>query len=210
MKSTTPTGNARRYVQTARAQAAEATAQRIVDAFLERLMLQWFDEITLDCVAGDAGVTVQTIVRRFGSKEGLLAEAIKTFAHRISAQRASPPGDIGRMVDNLIKDYEKTGDAVIRLLALEPRHAVLKPVLDFGRSEHRNWVSGTLAEPLGRLDAAARERALDALVIVTDVYTWKLLRRDMSRSVTATKTTMKDLIQAAISKLAYNPSGDGQ
>ena len=57
----------RHYAQRARAQATEATARRIVDAFLARLMAQWFDEITLDRVAEDAGVTVQTVVRRFGS-----------------------------------------------------------------------------------------------------------------------------------------------
>ena len=125
-------------------------------------MTQWFDEITLDRVAEDAGVTVQTVVRRFGGKEGLLSEAVKALANQINARRVSPPGDIGHLVENLIADYEQVGDAVIRLLALEPRHAALKELLDFGRGEHRNWVSGTFSEPLGKLDADVRERALDA------------------------------------------------
>ena len=96
----------RRYSQSARAQSAEATARRIVDAFLAQLMEQWFDEITLDRVAADAGVTVQTVVRRFGGKEGLLAGAVKTMAPQVSARRATPPGDLGLLVDNLIEDYE--------------------------------------------------------------------------------------------------------
>src|SRR6266545_3349860 len=68
MKVDAAAAKPRRYTQGARAQAAEATALRIVDAFLTRLMKQWFDEITLDGVAEDAGVTVQTVVRRFGGK----------------------------------------------------------------------------------------------------------------------------------------------
>jgi AcrR family transcriptional regulator len=164
----------RRYIQGARAEAAEATARRIVEAFLARLMTQWFDEITLDRIAEDAGVTVQTVVRRFGGKDGLLADAVNTMGDQIRATRATPPGEIGRLVANLIEDYEKTGDAVVRLLALEPRHAALKEFIDLGRRWHREWVAGLFGGELRGLDAAARKRALDALVIVTDVYTWKL------------------------------------
>ncbi len=189
---------ARPYLQGARAQSAEATGRRIVDAFLARLMKQWFDEITLDCVAADAGVTVQTVVRRFGGKEGLLADAVKIFANGVNAKRSTPSGDLECLVNNLIADYEQTGDAVIRLLALEPRHPVLTKYLDFGRSEHRRWVAGALAESLSELDGPARTRALDALVVATDVYTWKLLRRDMARSVPVAAQTMKRIIEAML------------
>jgi AcrR family transcriptional regulator len=188
----------RRYSQHARAQAAAATGRRIVEAFLARLMTQWFDEITLDRVAQDAGVTVQTVVRRFGGKEGLLARAAETLANWIRAQRAAPPGDLDRLLENLIGDYEKTGDPIIRLLALEPRHPSLKAVLDLGRRGHRKWAATAFAEPLNQLPASARRRALDALVISTDVYTWKLLRRDQARSLRETAATMKSLIQAAV------------
>ena len=187
----------RRYAQSARAESAEATGRRIVDAFLARLMAQWLDEITLDAVAEDAGVTVQTVVRRFGGKEGLLASAVKVFGEQVIAQRAAPPGDVGRLVDNLLADYERTGDCVIRLLALEGRHPAVEPILELGRDEHRRWVSGAFAETLRKLEPSARQRALDALVIITDVYTWKLLRRDMRRSVRETAATIRDLVQAA-------------
>lgn len=189
---------ARPYAQRARAQTAAATGRRIVDAFLARLMTQWFDEITLDRVAEDAGVTVQTVVRRFGSKEGLLARAVETLGSWIQAQRAAPPGDLDGLVENLIGDYEKTGDPVIRLLALEPRHPSLKTVLDLGRRWHRQWAATAFAEPLNQLAPSARRRALDALVISTDVYTWKLLRRDQVRSLRETAATMKSLIEAII------------
>jgi AcrR family transcriptional regulator len=191
----------RQYTQRARAEAAEATGRRIVEAFLARLMVQWFDEITLDQVAADAGVTVQTVVRRFGGKEGLLSDAVNTLAPQIKARRAAPPGDIDQLVENLLGDYEKTGDAVIRLLALEPRHPALKTVLDFGRHSHREWTRSAFAAALDTLEAQAREHALDAMVIVTDVYTWKLLRRDMGRSVRATAAAMKNLIQATITEI---------
>ncbi|HXZ68622.1 MAG TPA: TetR/AcrR family transcriptional regulator [Alphaproteobacteria bacterium] len=188
----------RAYNLGARADAAEALGQRIVDAFLARLMKHWFDEITLDQIAADAETTVQTIVRRFGGKDGLLAVAVKTFARGVNASRVTPVGDIPRMVDNLVADYEQSGDAVIRLLALESRHPAVKAATDLGRSEHRSWVTGILAESLEKLDAGARKQAFDVLVIATDVYTWKLLRRDMGYSAAATKSAIKKLVHAAI------------
>lgn len=199
----------RRYTQTARAQAAEATAQRIVDAFLARLMEQWFDEITLDRVAQEAGCTVQTVVRRFGGKEGLLAEAAQAMDAQVSARRASPPGDIARLVENLVADYEHSGDGVIRLLALEPRHPALASVMEFGRGRHRAWVASVFGEPLEKLEEGPRNRALDALVVVTDVYVWKLLRRDMQHSRTDTATALNRLVRSTLREFT-NHHGEGE
>jgi len=188
----------RGYSQTARAQAAEETGRRIVDAFVARLMNQWFDEITLDRIAEDAGVTAQTVIRRFGGKEGLLDDAIKVLTAQVNAQRGAPGGNVDTMVRNLYADYERTGDPVIRLLALEPRHPVITQMTDVGRREHRQWVSNAMAGPLSQLSETPQQRAIDELVIVTDVYAWKLLRLDMGRSLPAAIATTKSLVQAVV------------
>jgi AcrR family transcriptional regulator len=207
MKSRTATTSTPQYSQGARAAAAEATGRAIVEAFLTRLKREWFDEITLDRVAADAGVTVQTVVRRFGGKVGLLGEAVQALGKQIHAVRALHVGDVDRTVANLLKDYEETGDGVIRLLALEERHESLKQFLDKGRAWHRQWVAKSLGPLLGGAKEERKGRgrslpegALDALVAATDVYTWKLLRRDMGRSVEAAAMTMKQLIRATIAE----------
>lgn len=195
MKSNSP---ARSYCQTARAQSAAATGIRIVEAFLKRLGEQWYDEITLDHVAEDAGVTVQTIVRRFGGKAGLLADAIREMVRRAGESRATPPGDLERLVRNLVDDYERTGDTIIRLLALEGRHAVLHEQLSYGRDRHRDWIAKAFAGDLEQRQARSRQAVLDALVIATDVYSWKLLRRDMGRSVVATRNAIIGMIRSTL------------
>jgi len=158
-----------------------------VEAFLARLMEQWYDQITLAQIAADAGVTVQTVLRRFTGKEGLLKEAITRLAHQINARRSVPTYNLAAVVDNLLEDYEQSGDSVIRLLALEGRHEGIADLLDYGRGQHRDWVMRTFP---GQLDQAA----VDALVIATDVYTWKLLRRDMRRGLDDYKLTVTGLI----------------
>ena len=190
----------RSYTQTNRAQAAEATGQRIIAAFLGRLMSQWYDEITLDRVAADAATTVQTIVRRFEGKEGLLAASLQELGTQINARRTAVTGDLDRTLANLTEDYEQTGDPVLRLLALEERHPSLKSFLDYGRSEHRQWVTSVFVEPLG-FKGPRHERAIDLLVVVTDVYAWKLLRRDMGHGIPATTLLMKALVQGALAEM---------
>lgn len=188
----------RAYCQTARAESTAATGLRIVEAFLTRLGKQWYDEITLDQVAGDAGVTVQTVVRRFGGKAGLLEEAIREMMHLAGKRRATPPGDLERLVRNLVDDYERTGDTIIRLLALEGRHVVLHENLSHGRDRHRDWVGKAFAGDVELLEAKSRQAVIDALVIATDVYTWKLLRRDMGRSVAATRIAIIGMIRTTL------------
>lgn len=188
----------RTYAQVARAEAATATGTRIVEAFLGRLMSQWYDEITLDAVAKEAGVTVQTLVRRFGGKEGLLASAVPTLAARINTQREVSGRELTVVLDKLLADYEQTGDMVIRLLALEDRYASIKDLVNFGRGEHRKWVSAAFAEQLSNLPPENRLAALDALIILTDVYTWKILRRDMAHSLPETAATLQLLIRSTL------------
>jgi hypothetical protein len=48
----------RPYRQTARASAAEATGERILESVLRRVQEQWFEEVTLDVIAQDAGFDV--------------------------------------------------------------------------------------------------------------------------------------------------------
>jgi len=145
---------------------------------------------------------VQTVLRRFEGKEGLLAAAIGTFATQVNARRECPVGDIEAAVAALMKDYEQVGDAVLRLLALEERHPALQEALNHGRGHHRRWVAEVFAPQLTGLGAAARARALDGLVVATDVFTWKLIRRDMARSTAATGAMIADLTRAVLQKFA--------
>ena len=188
----------RAYRQSARAESAAETGACIVEAFLVRLKRQWYDEITLDHVAEDARVTVQTIVRRFGGKAGLLAEAVREMVRRAGERRATPPGDLERLIRNLVDDYERTGNTIIRLLALEGRHATLHEQLSHARDRHRGWIAKAFAGDLEQLEARSQQALIDALVIATDVYTWKLLRRDMGRSVVATRDAIIGMIRSTL------------
>lgn len=190
----------RPYHQTIRAQAAEATARDIVEAFADCIKDRWFDEVSLEEVAQRAGVTVRTVIRRFGGKEGLIEAFVASFEGEVATLRDTAPGDIAAAIARVLDLYEEWGDSVIRNLAQEPRYPALKLLLDLGRREHRVLTAAAFAPWLERLPEAAMQPLLDALVAATDVYIWKLVRRDMGRSRADTESILRQLVDAVLAQ----------
>ncbi len=196
MKDDSP--STRSYRQSARAKATEETGSRILDAFIARMEIGWFEEIRLEDIASDAGVTVQTVIRRFGGKEGLLEAATAKLEVDIFARRGSPVGSIDRIVDAIIDEYEFKGDLIMRFLAQEDRISALRKVTDYGRKDHRKWVGEVFAPWLEALAVHERDEVHDRLVIALDLYIWKLLRVDMKRSKSALRSAMIDMCACAL------------
>lgn len=188
----------RAYRQTARAAAAAETAGRILDAFMARMECCWFDEIRLEDVAADAGVTVQTVIRRFGGKEGLLEAGQKVMETNIKSARAIPAGNVAGALDVIITEYEALGSLVMRLLAQEDRYAPIRATTDVGRAHHREWVGSIFQPWLDPMSPERRLRAHDALVIALDIYVWKLVRVDMQRSTAELRHMMLSMCAGAL------------
>jgi AcrR family transcriptional regulator len=188
----------RAYRLGARARAAEETAERIVAAFRRRIGVDWYDAITLEEIAREAGVTVPTIIRRFGGKERLLEAAWAMFNEEITARRTVEPGDLDGAVRVIVDDYEAVGDVIMRALMQEERIPALLRVNNRGRAFHRAWIEQSFAPWLVGLSQAARRQRVDALVAATDLYTWKLVRRDMGRSPQHVRAIMRQLINGAL------------
>jgi AcrR family transcriptional regulator len=179
----------------ARAEAAATTAERILDAAVEVFWELPTDEISLDEIARRARVTVQTVIRRFGGREGLLAAGIEREAEKVGRQRDEAlPGHPAGAVGVLVEHYEVFGDRVLKMLAEEERIPALKAIVRRGRRIHRDWCARVFAPALVRLRGLERERRLAQLVAICDVYTWKLLRRDAGLSRRQTELAMTELL----------------
>jgi AcrR family transcriptional regulator len=174
-----------------RAAAAEATRERILEAAREAFLEGWYDEVTIASVAERAGVSGQTVINHFGGKEQLAAASYDAMAEQITSRRYSPePGDVPAAVEAVVDDYETTGDAVVRLLALEERVPSLQPLLARGRAGHREWVEAMFGAP----------ELVPELVVATDSYTWKLLRRDQGLSRDETLASMLKIVEALLER----------
>ena len=186
----------RPYRMNARAKSAEATRKKILDVVEVAFEELFFDEITLAEVARRAGVSVQTVIRHFESKEGLFLSSYLQTAEKMGADRGPlPVGDPRKIIDELVDHYERFGDRILWLLAQEEREPILKHLADAGRIYHLQWCRQAFAPALDGLRGKAHERRLAQLVTATDIYVWKLLRRDRDLSRPQTKLAMRELIE---------------
>jgi AcrR family transcriptional regulator len=188
----------RRYVMTARAAKTEATKARIRISAMELYCQRPIEDFTLEGVASRARTTVQTILRIFGSKDELIYAALEEMAAAGTFLRPTQPGDVKAAVSAFFDIYEAVGDLVMQRLNEERRRPALKPSLDQGRENHRDGVKTIFAPQLERQKGAARAQLLTMLNVITDVYVWKLLRRDMALSRAAAEATMRRMILGVI------------
>ncbi len=202
MNSTQPdTAGKRPYRMGRRAAAVAETEQRILRAAMALYMDHWLEDLTLDELAARAGVTVQTVLRRFGSKDGVIQAAGEALQQQVTSQRSQAPiGDVAGAIHNLIDHYEATGDMTMRTLAQEARHETLHAFAEMGRALHRAWVETTFAPFLDGRSAEGCDELIAGLVVVTDVYVWKLLRRDMSYGRSQVERHIADMVSAIIER----------
>jgi AcrR family transcriptional regulator len=192
MKSTRP------YDMTTRGEGAASTRDKIVRAGADLLRLQRFEDITLAAIARTAGVSHQTVLNHFGTKEGVAGAAADVIMRETEDLRASAvPGDIRGAVRIVIDQYEDSGDSNVRWAMTAERLGSLAPRIDEARAYHQRWLAWVFGDHLPG-EEAARRRTVNALHAATDVYTWKLLRRDLGLSRRETESTMADLVAGVL------------
>lgn len=198
MKKNTPSTeqNVRPYHMGVRAQSAKETGERILDATVEIFYEQPVDSISLDKVAERSGYTVQTIIRRFGGKEGLFTAALDRETKRLSDHRdLANSEDMDGALDILLDHYESVGVGVLRMLAEEHRLPSLQKVIDIGRNYHMKWCERVFNPILESFNGVDRERRLAQIIAITDVYTWKILYSDRGLSREQTKLALQEMIR---------------
>ena len=186
----------RRYTMGARADAVRETRRRILEATFALAQERLIAEISLDTVAERAGVSVQTVLRQFGSRAGLIEATVEHGSALVDQERRTPPGDVDAAVEGVVAHYERRGDATLLLLAQESGDAQVRRITQAGRTLHRSWVT----EAFGPQLAAVADPTVttDLLVVATDVYAWKLLRRDRGLTRSQTGDRMLRLVRAVL------------
>ena len=187
----------RQYEMKSRAVAAEATGEAILDAGMDAFGTRRYHDVTLQDMAAAAGVSVQTVMRRFGSKEGLFDAVVVRERKRIAHRREVPAGsDIDDAVAVLVQHYEDDGLTVLHFLSEEVGSSRIAGVVEEGRAVHRAWVEAYLGEVFAGKVGAERQCVVDAAVVTTDLYSWKLLRIDAGRSEADVVAVMVSMLRA--------------
>jgi AcrR family transcriptional regulator len=192
----------RPYRMTTRAAAAAETAEKILDATKHLFAENMIAEITLADIAERSGVTVQTILRRFGDKATVFAEAISRLGTEILSQRGRAiSNNLDDLLANLVEHYETHGRLVLKMLAEELTTPAVQPALASGRRYHRRWCETVFAATLESLTGADKDRRRGQLVAICDVGTWEVLRIRMGLSRHETRAALREMLQPLIKKV---------
>lgn len=187
----------RPYKQTARALAQEQTREALLDAADEEFFNDRWQKSSLKTLATKAGVTKQTLLRNFESKDGLLLHALLRSYAQVRDQRwSTPTGDIAGTVENLIDHYEEWGERALRIGAWQQSGpALLAKLSQAARQVHYDWVEYAFAPWLTPLDGETRAQRRAALIALCDVHTWRLLSHDLGFDRAQVQATLADTIE---------------
>jgi AcrR family transcriptional regulator len=181
----------RKYNQVARARAQERTREALIDAAEREFFLGAWEQVSLEEIAVSAGVTKQTLLRHFGSKEGLLHQAILRSQNLVRDQRfAAPTGDVVGAVDNLLDHYEEWGERALRIGAVDGGGEAIDKLGRDARQLHYDWVDHAFGSSMARFRGSGRARRRAALIALCDAHTWWLFSHDLGLSRAEVRATL--------------------
>lgn len=197
----------RRYTQRARARQTAQTRRRILDAAYAALLSLPYDDVTLAMIAADAGVSVPTVLRHFGSKDNLVLEGAPAWNAAERARRTVPPGDASAVARVLARRYEELGPMMNRAIGLADRFPELAEAVAQARRGHADWLAEAFAADLPAGDGPARRRCIAQLFIATEQLGWEGLRTGLGLSAREAEVAMAATIEAVVA--SWEPDGRG-
>lgn len=185
-----------------RLEQAEATRTRLLDAAWERFSTEPYEAVRVADIATDAGVTVQTLHARFGTKEELFVAALGRWMEAQGSARVhARVGDVADVVRVLYDNYDDQGAVGLRITAQEDRIPVVHEYLELGRRWQRTWVA-TMFEPYLRAVPAGRRRSdlHEQLIVACDILTWKLLRLEIGHASADARRIVRGMLRALVAR----------
>jgi len=190
----------RQYKQVAREEAQQRTREALLEAAVDEFYADRWSKVSLTGLATRAGVTKQTLLRHFGSKEGLLIQALVRSAAQVLDERWNAPiGDVDGAIENLLDHYEVWGPRARRIGAWQDAPSVLAKLSQAGRQVHYQWIEFVFAPQLAGLDAAVFARLRAELIVICDVQTWWILAHDLALPRDEVRATLSGMVERAVS-----------
>lgn len=192
----------RAYDMTKRSDAEGGTRRRVAEAALSLFKERDYDDVSLNEIARAAGVSHQTVLNHCESKAGVLMAAGELFSDEIrNLEVDAVPGDVTSVIHTTCIRYEVLGDANARWAAMSTRAREVAEGLARGRLGFQSWLEEMLGDLMpGDDDPAERRRVLLGLHAALDVFTWKLLRRDLGLSLEQTEAQLTDLVLGVLAR----------
>ncbi|MEZ5321109.1 MAG: TetR/AcrR family transcriptional regulator [Microthrixaceae bacterium] len=197
----------RTYTQTTRREQTEARRQQIVQAVFALMDRGSFGEVTLQGVADEAGVSLKTVTRHFGSKEELLRQSMAEARGTEEANRDVPVGDLEAVCGVLAERYEVMAEQIYRLGDVELTYPWLSEWVQMARQSHVDWLAAAF-EPWLPPDGEEREDRLMCLFTATEIRSWWAIRHRFGYSPDRARSVMERQLAALTSQWRREADSD--
>lgn len=170
----------RRYRSALRADQADATRRRILDALVQ-VMAEGMASVSIPAVARRAGVSVPTVYRHFGSKRDLFAALYPHVVYRGAMDRLPLPDTLDGFGPGLRKQFahlDAVGD-VERAAMLSPAGQEARRSAMPSRIEWTRRLADAIVRDGSPID---RERLTRLLVVLTGSAAFRTWRDDLGCS----------------------------
>jgi AcrR family transcriptional regulator len=195
-------GRRRRYESQLRGEQAEATRERILEA-LVRAMAVGLASLSIPAVAREAGVSIPTVYRHFGSKAGLF-DALGPYLARKAGLLPDPFPTSLDEIETAILEVDRNLDAMdptLRAAMASPLgQEVRQAAMPARRTMHRAAI-GRSAPDLAGDDL---DRLADLSVVLLSSGTFRVLRDSLGLDVDVvadrTRWALRTLVRGAQSR----------
>ena len=157
-----------------RAEQADQTRVRILEATL-RVMARGIASVSIPAVAREAGVSVPTVYRHFGSKHDLLAAVYMYVVRRETPADLELPRTLDELRDGVRAIFAglDTADDVARAAMASPAAAEARRAGMPARLEVYRRLADAIAPDLAQPDRARMARVLTILISSSALRLWR-------------------------------------
>jgi AcrR family transcriptional regulator len=179
-----------------RAAQAQATRARILEATVT-VMARGVASVSIPAVAREAGVSVPTVYRHFGTKRDLLAAVFPHVVRRAGLDELVPPrsiDELGRGVRALFERIDSAGD-LARAAAASPAAEEVRRVDMPARLEMSRRLADSIVP---KLTPGDRDRIARLLTILISASALRVWRDHLGSTVEEAASDIDWVISAAI------------
>ena len=186
----------RTYQSDLRAQQAEDTRHRILDAAL-RVMTAGLASLSVPAVAREAGVSVPTVYRHFGTKAHLLAALYPHVARRTGSDEVADPRSLDELREGVRSIFDRldTLDDLTRAAIASPAGEATRRATMPRRLERIRRIADAIAPGLSDED---RGRITRLIAILTSSSALRMWRDHLGSSVDEAADDVDWIVRAAI------------
>jgi AcrR family transcriptional regulator len=193
----------RPYRSVLREEQADATRRRILDAAV-RVLARGIATISVPAVAREAGVSVPTVYRHFGSKQALLSALYPYLVERTGASASADPRSLDELLEGVRRLFGRLDafDDLARAAAASPAGDEARRATMPDRLARIGRIVDTIQPPL---PPAGRDRVARLLAVLTASASLRMWRDHLGVSVDEAAEDVDWAIRAAVAAARGEP-----